>query len=137
MSLRDITLTLIIFGLLPYCLTRPWIGVLTWNWIGLMNPHRLTWGFAFNFPFAQLLALSTLAGLVFFSRDRKPVPWCLPLVLVVLMFLYFGATSAFAWVPEQAFYRWKEFSKVVLMTFVTTMLISGRSRVRLLFVVVA
>ena len=137
MSIRDIGLTVLIFGLLPYCLTRPWIGILTWNWIGLMNPHRLTWGFAYHFPFAQLVALSTLAGLVFFSKDRKPVPWCLPLALVLVMFLYFAGTSFFAWMPDQAWYRWKEFSKVILMTFVSTMLISGRDRVKLLFVVVA
>ena len=41
--MRDIVLTLVIFGTLPFILWRPHIGVLVWTWIGFMNPHRLTW----------------------------------------------------------------------------------------------
>ena len=39
--MRDIAVTLVIFGALPFILWRPYIGVLVWTWIGFMNPHRL------------------------------------------------------------------------------------------------
>ena len=62
--MRDIVLTLVIFGLLPFILRRPHIGVLVWTWIGFMNPHRLTWGFAYDMPFAMIVALVTLVSLL-------------------------------------------------------------------------
>ena len=39
--MRDYLLTLVVVGLIPVAIARPWIGVLAWYWIGLMNPHRL------------------------------------------------------------------------------------------------
>ena len=51
-------------------LLHPWIGVLYWVWFGLMNPHRLSWGLAYDFQFAYIIALLTLAGL-FFTKDER------------------------------------------------------------------
>ena len=42
-------LTIVII-LVPVASARPWIGALAWNWIGMMSPHRLTFGFAYSFP---------------------------------------------------------------------------------------
>ena len=39
--MRDIAVTAVVFGLLPFILWRPHIGILVWTWLGLMNPHRL------------------------------------------------------------------------------------------------
>src|SRR6202030_1145929 len=72
--MRDIALTLVIFGTLPFILWRPHIGVLVWTWIGFMNPHRLTWGFAYDMPFAMIVALVTLVSLLI-SREPKKIPW--------------------------------------------------------------
>src|SRR5256885_15643793 len=74
MPIRDIVLVTVVFGLLPVCVARPWVGLLVWSWLGFMNPHRLTWGFAYDLPFAELVALATLAG-VLFAGDRKPFLW--------------------------------------------------------------
>ena len=98
--MRDIALSLVIFGLLPFCLLRPWVGILTWNWIGLMNPHRLTFGFAYSFPFAMLVGGTTLLGWLI-TRDKKPIPWNRELVLIALMCAFFALTSAFAWLPDR------------------------------------
>jgi hypothetical protein len=37
--MRDILVTLIVFGALPFVFKRPYIGVLLWVWISVMNPH--------------------------------------------------------------------------------------------------
>ena len=60
--MRDYVLTLLILGLLPVCVWRPWIGILVWYWFGLMNPHRLTWDFAYSMPFASWIGGATLVG---------------------------------------------------------------------------
>lgn len=71
--MRDILLTLTIFGSIPVILVKPHIGVLMWSWISYMNPHRLTWGFAFNFQFALLVGATTILAWVI-SRDPKRLP---------------------------------------------------------------
>ena len=58
---------------MPFILVRPWIGILLWSWLGYMNPHRLSWGFAYDFPFAAVAGAATLVGLVF-TRDRRGLP---------------------------------------------------------------
>ena len=50
--MRDIAVTAVVFGLLPFILWRPHIGMLVWTWLGLMNPHRLCYTFAYDMPFA-------------------------------------------------------------------------------------
>ncbi|HSD74752.1 MAG TPA: DUF5935 domain-containing protein, partial [Steroidobacteraceae bacterium] len=63
--MRDLLLLLIMAGLMPFILARPTTGVLVWSWLGYMNPHRLTWGFAYNFPFVLVAALATLIAMPF------------------------------------------------------------------------
>jgi hypothetical protein len=60
--MRDIALALFIFGMIPFILMRPFIGLLIWSWLGYMNPHRLCYGFAYSFPWVMLVAIVTLIG---------------------------------------------------------------------------
>ena len=133
--MRDLVLTAVIFGLLPVCFLRPWIGVLVWFWFGLMNPHMFTWSFARETQFAMLIALATLAGSLI-ARDRKPVPWNRELVLILVLMAYFTLTSLFAWAPDEAWEYWKQVAKILLMTFVATMFIYGKTRIRALMLVI-
>ena len=73
-AMRDILLTLIVVGALPAMVYLPFVGLLFWMWLGFMNPHRLTWGFAFDFPFVQLAALATILGLMI-SKESRRFPW--------------------------------------------------------------
>jgi len=134
--MRDILLTTIIFGLLPVCFVRPWIGVLVWTWIGLMNPHRLTFGFAYDTPFAMIVAVVTLAGLLL-TKDRRPIPADRGLVLVAILFAYFTMTTFFAWAPDEAWGQWNKVGKILLMAFIIPMVISGKYRIRILLLVIA
>src|SRR6185295_18582107 len=68
---------------------------------------------------------------------RKPIPWNLPLVLMVVMLAYFTFTTLFAWVPDAAWEKWSLVAKVILMTVITTMTIYGRDRIRWLLLVIA
>lgn len=134
--MRDYVLTAVIFALLPVCFARPWIGVLAWYWVGLMNPHRLTWSFAFSMPFAMMIGAATLAGILF-ARDRKPIAWNVPLALAVVLLAYYLATTFFAWAPDQAWPQLEKVAKIVLITVVSTMFIYGRERIRALLMVAA
>ena len=125
--MRDIILALFIFGMLPYILMRPYVGLLVWSWLGYMNPNRLCYGFAVSFPWVYLVAIVTLVSLLL-SKERKRIPWSATSVLLVTFLLWTGLTTLFAVVPDSAWEKWQEFAKVLIMVFVTLILVNSRER---------
>ena len=39
--MRDLLISAVVFGALPFIFRSPWLGILMFTWLGLMNPHRL------------------------------------------------------------------------------------------------
>jgi probable O-glycosylation ligase (exosortase A-associated) len=136
MSIRDLVVTGTIFALLPLCLARPWIGVLVWSWIAYMSPHRLTWGFAYNTPFAMMVALATLTGLLF-TKERKSLPRAAEVYLLLALWGLFLVTSLSAIHPDRAWDQLIKVSKILLITFVTLLLCQDAKKLRWLLVVIA
>jgi probable O-glycosylation ligase (exosortase A-associated) len=134
--MRDYVLTLFVFSLVPVCLVRPWLGFIAWYWLGLMNPHRLTWDFAYAMPFAAWIGGATLVGMVF-ARDRKPVLWTRETILMVLLFGYFSFTTLFAWAPSHAWPELEKVGKIFLMTILMTTLIYGERRITAMLYTIA
>lgn len=134
--MRDLLVTVIIFGLVPFILTRPWLGILAWSWIGYMNPHRLTWGFAFSFPFASVIGAATLFAWLI-SKEPKKIPWT-PVTITLLLFtLWMTVTTPFAFNQEAAWYQWDKVMKIMLMTFVALSVMQSKKRIILLTWVIA
>jgi len=133
--MRDILLTLFLFAIVPVCLFRPWIGILAWSWLGFMNPHKLSWGYAQAMPFAQLIAIATLLGLLF-TRERRGLPASGLIAMLILLLAYFTFTTLFAWAPEAAWEQWEKVLKVIVMALVTSMLIFGKQRILALIAVI-
>lgn len=134
--MRDILVTLLIFGSLPLILWRPWIGILVWSWVGYMNPHRLTYGFAYDMPFALIVA-ATLLLAMFFSKEKYRLPWSGTLVLWVIFLVWMLLTSYLAIYPERAMTLFNTVIKIQIMTLVTLMLITDISKIRALICVIA
>jgi probable O-glycosylation ligase (exosortase A-associated) len=123
-TVRDILVTLIVFGSLPWVLRSPVNGVLMWVWIGVMNPHTQGWGFATAFPFAMIIALTTLFSTTITSEPRA-LP-CTPLNLAMLAFTgWMCVTLPFSLYPEPSLVLWLRAMKIMLMTFVCTMLVKS------------
>ena len=72
--MRDLFVALVVFGLLPMTLRRPQVGIYLWSWIGYHNPHRLSFGWALNFPWAMIIALTTFVSLLFSKADIDQHP---------------------------------------------------------------
>src|SRR5688572_9908526 len=136
MPIRDILVTAIIFGSLPFCFLRPWIGVLVWSWIGYMNPHRLTWGFAHDMPFALMVAIATVGGLIA-TKEKYPLPGVREVYLLVLLSLVMFLSTLFAFYPEAAWEQFDKVWKIILMTFVTIILFQDPKKIRALVWVIA
>lgn len=134
--MRDILLTAIVAGLLPAILFQPHLGAYAWAWLSLMNPHRATWGFASSLPFAQMVAVATLAATLL-TRKRHSFPVNSITVVYVAFVAWMSFTSLFALnSPDIVFSRWLFVIKIHTMLFVTLLLIRGRQQVELLIWVI-
>ena len=128
MSLRSLFVLVAVFSSLPFILRSPYVGILMWEWLGFMNPHRLTWGLTQDFPFAQIVAIATLLALAV-SKEPKRIPWS-PLIVIWLVFwAWTTLTTITALNPEGAFYEWSRFSKINVMLVVTTLVLTSRNRI--------
>jgi probable O-glycosylation ligase (exosortase A-associated) len=133
--MRDLLLAGFILGALPFILWRPQIGVLMWVWISVMNPHRLTWGFSYDFGFAAIVAGVTLVGAVF-SKDLKAPPLNALTVTLFLFAAWTGVTTWFALYPDKSFELWKALMKTQLMAFLIPMLFHRKEDLRRLIWVI-
>ncbi|MBI4364996.1 MAG: putative O-glycosylation ligase, exosortase A system-associated, partial [Candidatus Latescibacteria bacterium] len=134
--MRDYIVFALIFGSLPFCFLKPWIGMLVFVGIGLLNPHRLTWGPAYEFPFAQYVAITTLAGLVF-SPDRGRLPRERETWLIIALGAFFTLTTLIALVPQNAWRKWDLVIKIYIMTVASLFLLQEKIRLRYLVLTMA
>lgn len=134
--MRDYLILGLVFSLLPFAFARPYIGALMWVWISLMNPHRLTWGPAYGFPFAMLTAVTTVAG-IFVSPERGRFPAARETTILLLMAAWFTLTTTVALMPEAAWWKWDRVIKILIMTIVPLFILQERNRLRLLLLVMA
>jgi len=137
--MRDYLVLAAVFAALPFCFYRPYIGVLCWVWLGLMNPHRLAWGVAYDFPVAALVGGATLAGLAFalVRREILPIPktretWLLGLFWIVVTF-----TTVVAFDSRIAWEHWMTWSKTLLISVVALVLFQDATKLRYLILVMA
>jgi probable O-glycosylation ligase (exosortase A-associated) len=129
--MRDLVVTLLVFGSLPIVLIRPYIGILVWSWLGYMNPQRLTWGFAYEIPFSLVVGIVTLIAMMFSSESKRiPVTWLTTLWAIFLVWM--TVTTVFAVYPETAWPEWETVMKIQLMTLATIAVINTRERIRML-----
>ena len=105
------------------------------SWISFMNPHKYAWGLAREFPVALVVAVATLIGLVS-TRDKQRLPMDKMTVFMLLLWLIFVITTAFAINQEMAWPHLLETSKILLMTFVSMILINDQRKLRYLFLVI-
>ena len=134
--MRDILVTVIVLGSLPFFFSRPYIGVLVWSWLSYMNPHRLGWGFAYDMPFAKIVAVTLFLSLLFNSRDiRKPPMY--PLTWLWLAFIFWmGITTALAIYPDLAGLQYEKVIKIQVIILLAMMIIRTPESMQLMLWVI-
>ena len=129
--MRDIALFAFAFGLIPFILRHAFIGVLAWSWVSYMNPHRLTWGAAYDFPFAQMMALTLLVALLF-NREAKRFPLNTLMVFWVVFLLWTTFTSWWAIYPDEAWSYHTQVLKIQLILFLALWMMGSEKRINLM-----
>lgn len=128
--MRDVLITLIVFGSLPYIFKRPYIGAIMWIWISVMSPHSQGWDFARSFPFAAIIAAVTVVSVIVTKGEKNlpasPVTWTF-----IGFVLWISVTSLFAIHPELIGGQLIKVYKIMGMTLLLMMIVRERRHVEL------
>lgn len=134
--MRDVIITLMVLATIPYILRNPWYGVLTWSWLSYMNPHRLAWGFAYDMPFAQIVAIVLLLSMLI-SPEKKQLPSNALVTLWIVFLGWLAIAQTQALNPDGAWEQLIKILKIQLVTLVTMMLMNNFEKVnQLVWVIV-
>lgn len=126
--MRDIVILSIVAVMAFAALRRPWVGVMLWTWLSIMNPHRFSWGFAYSAPLAALAAAVTLFGLMI-TKDRQQ-PFQGPAVVWLAIFTLWMTLSWLMGVDVTGDYdMWTRVMKIFFMTFVALSLLMTRQHI--------
>jgi putative inorganic carbon (HCO3(-)) transporter len=127
--MRDYIVFATIFGLLPFILKRPALGAMVFAWVSLMNPHRLCYGPAYNFPFAALVTAVTLISLVFTKQPRR-LPFRPATLTLIAFMLWFTFTSFFALEPLLVWGEWSRVTKTIFMVLISIMALNSERDIK-------
>jgi putative inorganic carbon (hco3(-)) transporter len=133
--MRDIAITALLLASVPFILRRPIFGIFMWVWVSVMSPHRLTWDYAYNLPFAAIIAIATLVGMLF-SKEPKHLPITPVTVVLFLLTVWMNVTTAFALHPAESLEMWDKVMKIMFMVFVTMYLLHSKQHVQVLILIV-
>lgn len=122
MPLRDIAIVGIVIALALLAIRRPWIGVMNWTWLSIMNPHRYTWSFAYSAPLAAIAAGTTLLGLLLTKERQSPFQGA-PTIWLFLFTIWMTLSWQLGYDPSGDYWDWDRAIKIYLMTFVALSLL--------------
>ena len=134
--MRDILVALIFFGTLLMAFRRPYLAALLWVWVGLMNPHRLGWGFAYNFPFAMIAAAVLVLSIVM-NPGKARWPKGATVFFLLLLVAWMGLTTLGAIDFQASLSKYIDTLKVILMTLVVAAVVRTREEILGLVLAVA
>ena len=133
--MRDLILGPAIVALAAYGLLHPWVGIMGWTWISIMNPHAYSWQLS-SMPVAALTAGCTLLGILI-TKDRRQFFLTRDINLFIIFVLWMCVTLPFSFRFEASFAYWDRVMKIDLMILVAiVVLYSKRHIIALVWVLV-
>lgn len=109
-------------------LRHPWIGVMVWTWLSIMNPHRMTWGFIYTAPLAAVAACSVIAGMMITRRVSWPFKGA-PTVLLAVLFGWITLSWQFGLDPAGDYAQWNKVAKIYAMVFVSLAVLQSKQHI--------
>ena len=126
--MRDILLFAIVTAGCFAALRRPWIGIMLWTWLSIMNPHRYTYGFAYSAPLAAAAAVSVMLGLLM-TKERES-PFKASSAIWLAIFMLWMTLSWLAGIdPAGDYEQWKKVIKIDVMILISLMLLKSKQHI--------
>lgn len=125
--MRDFALGPIILALCGYALLHPWLGILGWTWISIMNPHAYSWRLN-SMPIAAAIAISILLGLLI-TKDRRNFFLTRETVVLMLFMMWMCITLPFSFYFDQSYGLWNRVMKIDLMILVAMVVLHSKKHI--------
>jgi putative inorganic carbon (HCO3(-)) transporter len=122
--MRDLILGLLILGGVLYGMRAPWVAIIGWTWISMMNPHGLSWRLS-DAPVAQVFVISVAVGMLI-SRDQKQWFVTRESVLLMLFMAWMSITLMFSIYFDNSLTMWIRVMKIDVMLLVSLVLLYTR-----------
>jgi probable O-glycosylation ligase (exosortase A-associated) len=122
--MRDVALVGFVVAICTAALVHPWMGVMGWTLLSIMNLHRYAWATA-DFPMAAIIVGATMIGLLV-TRDRRQMSIALPTALLVAFMLWISLTMPLAFFPDESVDMWKKVMKIDFMILVALVVLHSR-----------
>ena len=127
--MRDVLVTLLFMYGMVWALRRPYVAALLWVWVGLMNPHRLGWGFAYDLPFGLISAAVLILSMAMHSREVSWPRGMAPIRLLVVLMLWMGVTSVTALHVDLSLLKYVDVLKVLGVTLLVASVVIDRRQI--------
>ncbi len=125
--MRDLAVLLIVVSSVAVSFRRPFIGFLCWEWVSLMTPHKLAWGFIVNAPVALVVMLGVLVGTLLYKERGKLFQHGI-VVGQILFLAWTTITFVFSMNPDDAIVGLSRFSKIILGVLLSYLLVDTRKK---------
>ena len=133
--MRDVVFAPTILALAAYGLLHPWVGIMGWTWISIMNPHQLSWRMS-EMPVAATMAGATLLGL-FITKDRRNFYVTRESAVLMMFMLWMCITFPFSFYPDESYRLWNRVMKIDLMVLVALVVLYSKKHITVLAWVLA
>lgn len=126
--MRDFLIVAIVLYAGVIALRKPWVGIMLWTWLSIMNPHRYTWGFAYDAPLAAIAAGTTAIGF-FVTRDRRSPFQGAAVVWLVAFMIWLTISWLLGLDVAGDYEQWKKIIKIDLMIVAALALLHSRQHI--------
>lgn len=125
--MRDLLLLGLFLALIYKTFKDPMWGVLGWVWMGVMNPHRLAYGFAREAPWSMVIALVLFTTLLIHRDKLVKFPVNAVTILLGIWIVWIGVSPLlFSFYPDKEMHFWSRAFKVLLMVLVSLLVVKRR-----------
>lgn len=128
--MRDMLFLAIMAVALPASISHPWIGIMVWNVLSIMNPHRYMW-MVTNWPIAAATACAIFVGLLV-TRDKRSFPVSAPTIVLCMFIAWICITYPFSYFPDGSWERFVKVMKIQVMILVTLLVLHEKRHLDIL-----
>ena len=127
-AMRDLLIIAVVAAGCIAALRRPWIGIMLWTWLSIMNPHRYTYGMAYSAPLAATAVASVALGLLM-TKDRASPFKASPVIWLTLLMVWMTLSWLVGFDVGGDYEQWKKVMKIDVMIIVALMLLHSKQHI--------
>lgn len=126
--MRDILIIAIVIAGSLTALRHPWIGILLWTWLSILNPHRYAYGVAYSAPLAAIVAVCVAVGLLTTRQWQSPFKGT-PVTFFVLFMGWITLSWLLGLDVIGDYEQWKKIMKIDVMLLLALMLLDSKKHI--------